>query len=103
MQTNNRGLFMESNARTDDRGIYRIFGVPPGNYRVAAGQREESNFGSRTERAAYRLTFHPAAADISQASIIEVTEASEATNVDIAVGRTVTKYTDRKSTRLNSS
>ena len=66
--------------RTDDRGIYRRFGIPPGKYRVAAGQGGADSFGSHRSR-----TFHPAATEASQAKIIEVTEGGEATNVDITL------------------
>lgn len=80
--------------RTDDRGIYRIFGLPPGKYRVGAGQSANGS-PSGSGRGFYRLTFFPAATEISQASIIEVTEGSEATGVDIALGRPMTKYSAR--------
>ncbi len=68
--------------RTDDRGVYRIFGIPPGNYKVAAGTNELS---PSRERSAFRQTFHPSATDPSQATIINVSEGSETTNVDITL------------------
>ncbi|HEX7334090.1 MAG TPA: carboxypeptidase regulatory-like domain-containing protein [Pyrinomonadaceae bacterium] len=80
------------NTRTDDRGIYRIFGVPPGKYRIAAGQ-NEGDFGSRVH--GYRRTFHPTATEMSQATIIEVSEGSEATNVDIALADATGGYSAR--------
>lgn len=75
-------------ARTDDRGIYRMFGIPPGKYRVAVG-REES-FSSLA--GGYIRTFHPAVTEASQATVIEVTEGSEATNVDITLPGPVVYY-----------
>ena len=75
---------------TDDRGVYRIYGLPPGKYRVSAGV---GDFLPRGRSGGfYKLTFHPAAVDVSQASIIDVTEGSEATNVDITFGRVPVKY-----------
>lgn len=74
--------------RTDDRGIYRAFGLPPGNYKVAAGA---NGISPSWERSGFRQTFHPDTTDASQATTINVTEGSETTNVDItlkAVGRT---------------
>ncbi len=74
--------------RTDDRGVYRIFGLAPGNYKVAAGTNELS---PSWEKSPFRQTFHPDATDASQATTINVAEGSEATNVDITikeVGRT---------------
>jgi Carboxypeptidase regulatory-like domain len=75
--------------RTDDCGIYRFYGLPPGKYRVAAGVKDI--FHGR-QRALYKLTYHPAAADMNEATVIEVTEGSEANNVDITLGRTMAKY-----------
>jgi protocatechuate 3,4-dioxygenase beta subunit len=83
---------MPLGGHTDDRGIYRIFGVPPGDYKVAAGTRDEAGISFAMRRANYKLTFHPAAADISQGSIIEVGEGSEATDVDITLARPLMKY-----------
>jgi protocatechuate 3,4-dioxygenase beta subunit len=80
--------------RTDDRGIYRMFGVPPGRYRVAAGENQDVSVGRETG-SGYRRTFHPAAADPSEATIIEVSEGGEVTNVDIALARSVVNYSVR--------
>jgi protocatechuate 3,4-dioxygenase beta subunit len=79
--------------QTDDRGVYRIFGIPQGKYKVAVGQ---SNDGSRIggpRTSPYAQTFHPAETDASKATIVEVSAGSEATNVDIIVGRTVATFT----------
>ena len=73
--------------RTDDRGIYRKFGIPPGKYRVATGQGGADSFGSHGSQ-----TFHPTATEASQAKIIEVTEGSEATNVDITLSYSDGRY-----------
>ena len=78
----NPGSYRLRNSRTDDRGVYRIFGIPPGNYKVAAGSNELS---PSWERQAFRQTFHPDTTDASQATIINVTEGSETTNVDITI------------------
>ncbi|HKG96300.1 MAG TPA: carboxypeptidase-like regulatory domain-containing protein [Pyrinomonadaceae bacterium] len=82
--------FGRERGRTDDRGIYRIFGLQPGSYRVAAGQDENDGFGGM--RGGYKRTFHPDAAEVSKATLVEVKEGSEATNVDITVGRSILKY-----------
>lgn len=81
--------------RTDDRGIYRMFGVPPGKYRVAAGENQDVSVGRELGGSGYRRTFHPATADASEATIIEVTEGGEATNVDITLARSIVKYSVR--------
>ena len=90
-----RGYFRYSpppQIRTDDRGIYRVFGLPPGKYRIAAGQ-DAGNFDSRA--LGYRRTFHPTATDIAQATIIEVSEGSEATDVDISLADSAGGYSAR--------
>jgi hypothetical protein len=79
--------------QTDDRGIYRAFGLPPGVYKVAAGSADDDAFGARYNAAYYRRTYHPNVLDAAQAKLIEVSEGSEATNVDIVLGRMVTTYT----------
>ncbi|HYN24235.1 MAG TPA: carboxypeptidase-like regulatory domain-containing protein [Pyrinomonadaceae bacterium] len=79
------------NFRTDDRGVYRIFGIPAGRYKVSVGQ-ERGALGSGRPRRPYRLTFHPDAADFSQAAIVEVLEGGETSGIDITVGRILDGY-----------
>jgi hypothetical protein len=77
-------------ARTDDRGIYRLFGLPKGRYRIAAGK-QASTYGDRG--VSYKQTFHPDVPDITQATVIDVTEGSEANNVDIFLRAPLTAFT----------
>jgi protocatechuate 3,4-dioxygenase beta subunit len=73
---------------TDDRGVYRLYGLPPGRYRVSIGQ--GGGMGDVRQvgpRRYYQRTFHPGTLEESEARIIEVTAGSEAENVDITVGR----------------
>jgi hypothetical protein len=70
--------------RTDDRGIYRIFGLRKGKYKLFVGQDDRSGGGPRP---AYRQTFYPSVTDEAKAKVIEVTEGGEIANVDIVVGR----------------
>ncbi|MCM3903161.1 MAG: carboxypeptidase regulatory-like domain-containing protein [Pyrinomonadaceae bacterium] len=72
--------------QTDDRGIFRAFGVPPGKYRVSAGPGDDGFLGGRG-RPTYRRTFYPGTTDRAQATVVEATEASEATNIDLTVVR----------------
>jgi protocatechuate 3,4-dioxygenase beta subunit len=78
---------------TDDRGVYRAFGLPPGRYTVSAGKDSLSSFG-RTEGGPQR-TYYPSALNASDATTIEVSEGSEANNIDITLGRQLSKYTAR--------
>ena len=83
------GVQFEGRLHTDDRGIYRAFGLQPGKYKVCVGQNESLP----GERGSYhRQTFYPSVTDDAKATVIEVTEGSEAANIDIVVGRPVTTF-----------
>ena len=73
---------------TDDRGVYRVFGLPAGKYRVSAG----SYSGIGNSREHYKETFYPSVSDVEKATIIEVTEGSETNNIDIVLGRPVAAF-----------
>lgn len=74
---------------TDDRGVYRAFGLPPGKYKVSVG---ESNFGPRSSREYFKETFYPSVTDAAKATVIEVTEGSVANDIDIVIGRPLTTF-----------
>jgi 5-hydroxyisourate hydrolase-like protein (transthyretin family) len=86
---NQRGaVYPLSSVQTDDRGIYRMFGVTAGRYKIAVGLGPDTFFmGVGAGRPAYKQTFHPDTTDPAKATVIEVSEGSEATNVDISLGR----------------
>ena len=75
---------------TDDRGIYRIFGIEAGRYLVAAGSSPEE-INTRMG-AFYRRTFHPDATDESKAKVIEIKSGGENENVDIRIARPTKGY-----------
>ena len=80
-------------ARTDDRGIYRIYGVAAGRYLVTVGaQQRLSAYSAVMGQQAYKQTFYPDAADASQATVVEVAEGEEVGHVDITVGGRVEEY-----------
>ena len=79
--------------QTDDRGIFRIFGLPPGRYKVAAGPNEDGTYQqTTTARTTYKRTFHPNVTDPAKATIIEISEGAEATGVDITVGPAIPSF-----------
>jgi Carboxypeptidase regulatory-like domain len=92
-QDRRQPIFAMRGAATDDRGIYRAFGLMPGRYKVAVG-RDEDSFQTPQPpgRATYKRVFHPDIVDPAKATVVEVTEGSEATNVDIALQRPVDTY-----------
>lgn len=87
---NAQAYMRQQRTYTDDRGSYRIFGIPQGKYRIALGQIEDVR-GPRGSN--YPPTFHPAVTDAAKATVIEVSEGTEATNVDITVGRILSTFT----------
>ena len=72
---NQRGSAYFAGVQTDDRGIYRIFGLPAGRYKVAIGQSEDSFSRSVEEgRPSYKQTFHPDVSDPAKATVIDLAE-----------------------------
>jgi hypothetical protein len=74
--------------RTDDRGIYRMYGLPPGHYKVAAGWPLTVQ-ATLTGSPAYRRVYYPDATDESKAETINLAEGAEASHVDINVGSVI--------------
>lgn len=87
-----RGFIDPRDISTDDRGVYRIYGLQPGRYRVSVGQSDERGAISYGRRKLYRRTFYPDATEEAQARIVEVTAGGEAKDVDIAVGGALKTY-----------
>ena len=86
-------LYPARSVQTDDRGIYRAFGLLPGRYKVSAGRAEHSMAAFSLSPITYTQVFHPDAKDSAKATVIEVGEGTEATNVDIALGPTMQMFT----------
>ncbi|MGH9835835.1 MAG: carboxypeptidase regulatory-like domain-containing protein [Blastocatellia bacterium] len=68
--------------RTDDRGVYRLYGLAAGRYILSAGGEGAYSRAGRS----YPKTFHPDATDEKQAKVIEVKEGVEVTDIDIRLG-----------------
>jgi hypothetical protein len=78
---------------TDDRGVYRVYGLQPGRYLVSVGQGSEDGMvvvGAASPR--YSRTFHPSTTDPAQARVVEVTSGGEATGVDITLAEAPKSY-----------
>lgn len=69
---------------TDDRGVYRAFGLPPGKYKVVVGNSSSGLGGG--PRQFHKETFYPSVSDSAKATAIEVKEGSETEHIDIVVG-----------------
>jgi Carboxypeptidase regulatory-like domain len=80
--------------QTDDRGVYRLYGLPPGRYVVSAGMpvgRGNASMGRGNSY--YPQTFYPSVSDEAKANEVEVTEGGEATGIDIILGHAEKAYT----------
>jgi protocatechuate 3,4-dioxygenase beta subunit len=77
---------------TDDRGVYRIFGIMPGKYRASAGEGPGSIRQNTGGRKSYSRTFHPDVTEASRATVIDVGEGKEVTGVDIRLSAAVKTY-----------
>lgn len=76
---------------TDDRGVYRIYGLPAGRYKVSVGQDSAQGLVGSTN-GFYQLTYYPNVTDAGHATIIDLIEGAEAKNIDIQVGRREDTY-----------
>ena len=75
------GLVSTSHA-TDDRGVYRIYGLDAGRYVVSIGQSGPGG-GPMLKRRYTKETFHPGFTDKAKAVAVEVKPGGEVTGVDI--------------------
>ena len=83
-------------AFTDDRGVYRVFGLPAGKYKISIGQGPDNFFaGGNPGRPNYERVFYPDVTDPDEAKVVEVGEGSEATNIDITVGQSLRRFAAR--------
>ncbi|HEU0180116.1 MAG TPA: carboxypeptidase-like regulatory domain-containing protein, partial [Blastocatellia bacterium] len=71
---------------TDDRGVYRIFGLVEGRYILSAGGY------SKGEDGYVQRTYHPDVTDKSQAKVVEVGAGQEVTGIDINVAEVEKTY-----------
>lgn len=67
---------------TDDRGAYRLYGLPEGRYLISAGTSGSPSVYLARART-YPRTFYPDVTDENQAKPIEVTPGSETKEIDI--------------------
>jgi VCBS repeat-containing protein len=88
-QSNQRGFYPNRMSfQTDDRGVYRMFGLRAGRYKVAVGQTDDGFVGGRSPGGpGYQPVFYPNVTNADQAKIVELAEGDQATNIDIVMSR----------------
>ena len=69
--------------RTDDRGIYRLFGLAPGRYLISAGK---AGPAMRSPGPFYRRVYYPGVRNSAQATPIEVKAGGEVSDIDLRLG-----------------
>jgi 5-hydroxyisourate hydrolase-like protein (transthyretin family) len=79
--------------QTDDRGVYRIFGLDPGRYVVGVGASSEDALQPIGNRGSYKRTYYLDAVDESSAKVVDVNPGGEIQNVDIKLSRATKNYT----------
>lgn len=80
---------------SDDRGIYRVFGLPPGTYVIAAGTSESERSMNRGLGVHYERRFHGGTPTFEEAKQVELAIGGEAQGVDIVLKRMADGYTIR--------
>ena len=89
-------LFSSGGFETDDRGIYRVYGLPPGRYTVSVGESHDNDKGGFQFGNGYvPRTFHPDVTDEAKATVVEVRAGGEVTGVDIKLAPRMKAYSIR--------
>jgi len=73
--------------QTDDRGVYRIYGLESGRYIVGVGSASEDALQPIGNRVTFKRTYYPEAVDEKNAKVIEVKRGGEVASVDIKLAR----------------
>jgi protocatechuate 3,4-dioxygenase beta subunit len=84
-----------SRNQTDDRGVYRVYGLAPGSYKVSVGQASSSGGAASIMGmggSQYVKTFYPGVQEEPKATILEIKEGTEVKSVDISVGKPGTGF-----------
>ncbi|HLK65248.1 MAG TPA: carboxypeptidase-like regulatory domain-containing protein [Bryobacteraceae bacterium] len=79
------------NVMTDDRGIYRIAGVPPGRYYLSATPTQSAP-NSPPDDARYLRTYYPGVFDPAAAAPIDLRPGSETENVNFKLSKVQTTH-----------
>jgi hypothetical protein len=77
--------------QTDDRGVYRLYGLPAGRYLVSAG-RDLKEIEYRDSRLIYARVWYPDATDEAQATVIELEAGKEVTGIDLRLREAAKTY-----------
>lgn len=88
VQEGKRSLRPMGGGGTDDRGLFRIFGIAPGKYTVSALYRDWGRESHEHEESTYPRVYFPGTANPNEATRIGVTPGSQVSGIDIALAET---------------
>jgi hypothetical protein len=71
---------------TDDRGRYRVFGLPSGSYLIVTSTDARTSGGSATELRGFAQTYFPGTTNIESAQPVLVQAGQELTGLDLSFG-----------------
>lgn len=80
-----RMMAMGAGDSTDDLGQFRLHGLPPGEYYVAAQAATSMLFGASEDRSGYAQTFYPGVITPSEATRVTLAVGQEAQNIVITL------------------
>lgn len=81
---------LEGRYRTDDRGVYRVYGLAAGEYTVSAGHDGHSGMGRLGSL--FSKTFYPGTPKQSEAKVLELKEGAELANIDFSIVKAPTGF-----------
>ena len=72
---------------SDDRGQYRVYGLPPGQYWVSASVQDfRSSMAETSNTQGYAPTFYPGTANVAEAQMLSLSIGQELTSIDFVLG-----------------
>jgi hypothetical protein len=78
--------------QTDDRGVYRLYGLAPGRYLIYVGEAQEDGIVRVGGGGYYPRTFYGDTSEIAQAKAVEVKPGDETAGIDIRLGKPPKTY-----------
>ena len=89
--SNGYGIYKR--ALTDDRGVYREYGLPPGDYTISVGQSKSTGGYVGLLADSYKTTYYGGVSDMKAAKKVNIETDQEAGDVDLQMGQPVKSYT----------
>lgn len=83
---NGRKVLQQVNSKqTDDRGDYRLYWLPPGDYLIGTTPRRQGVIAAPTAQDSYARTYYPNTIDGKTAQVLHATEGAEISGIDLLV------------------